>query len=267
MSAPTIPQRLLARLDDLAASLRERGGVIALLGLGSVGTDLARLDDHSDLDFFVVVDDGAQSRFLTQLDWLEVAPVVFTFANTLHGRKVLWADGLYAEYAIFTLEELRASSYAGARVVWSRDEAPVGLEHAGRPAGLSPEVTPEHQIGEALTNLFVGLHRELRGERLAANRLIQTHAVDRLLTFLDLTGGGVSAAQDPFGVERGAERRFSADVLPLAAMVPGYEQNGEAALAILDWLEARVDLARPLAAAIRELAAQVEVRATAGRAR
>jgi len=261
---PTIPERLLARLDDLAASLRDRGGVIALLGLGSVGTDLARLDDHSDLDFFVIVDDEtAQSRLLIEVDWLEVAPVAFSFANTRHGRKVLWADGLYAEYAVFTFDELQASAFAGARVVWSRDDAPAGLEHAGVPVAVSPEVTPEHQVGEALTNLLVGLHRELRGERLAATRLIQTHAVDRLLTFLDLTEGGVGAAQDPFAVERGAERRFPGELLPLAAIVPGYERNGEAALAILEWLEARADVSPALADAIRELAA----RATGGTAR
>lgn len=254
MPEPTVPERLLARLDDLAASVRERGGAIALLGLGSVGTDLTRLDDHSDLDFFVVVDDDAQARYLTELDWLEVAPVAYSFANTRHGRKVLWEDGLYAEYAIFRLDELRASSYAGARVVWRRDDAPAGLDQAGVPVVPDPEVTPEHQVGEALTNLFVGLHREVRGERLAATRLIQTHAVDRLLTFLDLTGAGARAAQDPFAVERGAERRFPAELLPLAAMVPGYGRNREAALAILGWLEARAEVSPPLADAIRELA-------------
>jgi hypothetical protein len=255
---PTIPQRLLRRLDDLAAGLSRRPGVVAVLGLGSVGTDLARLDDHSDLDFFVVLDDGAQTRFLTELDWLGVAPVVYSFPNSIHGRKVLWADGLYAEYAIFTLDELRAGSYSGARVVWSRADAPEGLERAGRPAPTSPYDTPEHQIGEALTNLFVGLHRDLRGERLAAARLIQAHAIDRLLTFLDLTGQAARGRQDPFAVERGAERRFSADVLPLAAMVPGYGRNHEAALAILEWLEARVEVSPPLAEAIRELAGRVQ---------
>jgi hypothetical protein len=118
-------------------------------------------------------------------------------------------------------------------------------------------MTPEYQAGEALTNLLVGLHRDLRGERLAATRLIQTHAIDRLLTFLDLSGQAATPAQDPFGVERGAERRFPADVLPLAAMVPGYEHNIEAALAILKWLEARVEVSPALADAIRELAAHL----------
>ena len=252
-----VPQRLLERLDDLAAGFRQRGDAIAVLGLGSVGRDLERLDEHSDLDFFVVVDEGAKKRYLGELDWLEVAPVVYSFANSVDGRKVLWADGLYAEYAVYTLDELRAGSFFGARVVWSRPDAPEGIEHAGRPLSASPHDTPEYQVGEALTNLFVGLHRDLRGERLAAARLIQTHAIDRLLTFLDLTGHASRPRQDPFAVERGAETRFDPEVLPLAAMVPGYERNVEAALAILAWLEARVEVSRPLADAIRELAAEV----------
>src|SRR6476619_328800 len=86
-----VPQRLLERLDDLAAGFRERGDAIAVLGLGSVGRDLERLDEHSDLDFFVVVDDGAKERYLVELDWLDVAPVVYSFANSVDGRKVLWA--------------------------------------------------------------------------------------------------------------------------------------------------------------------------------
>jgi hypothetical protein len=257
MSEPSIPQRLLRRLEDLAAAVSERGGVIAVLGLGSVGTDLERLDDHSDLDFFVVADDGAETRFREELDWLEVAPVIYSFPNSIHGRKVLWADGLYAEYAIYTLDELRSGSYFGARVIWRRDDAPDGIESLGRPLPPSPYLTPEYQVGEALTNLFVGLHRDLRGERLAAARLIQTHAIDRLLTYLDLTGQAAVPAQDPFAVERGAERRFSADVLPLSAMVTGYERNREAALAILEWLEARVEVSPVLADAIRDLALRV----------
>jgi len=232
-----------------------------VLGLGSVGTDSERLDDHSDLDFFVVVDDGAKERYLTDLAWLEDAgSVAYSFANSVDGRKVLWADGLYAEYAIFTLDELRAGSYFGARVVWAREDAPDGIELAGRPLPPSPYDLPEYQVGEALTNLYIGLHRDLRGERLAAARLIQAHAIDRLLTYLDLTGAAARPRQDPFAVERGAERRFPSDVLPLADMVPGYERNLEAALAILAWLEARTEVSTQLADAIRSVAEQVRAR-------
>lgn len=89
-------------------------------------------------------------------------------------------------------------------------------------------------------------------ETLSATRLIQTHAVDRVLTLAGLQAGGTS--QDAFAVERGAERRFGAGV-PLAAMVPGYGRNREAASAILEWLDAHADVDRALGSAIRRLVA------------
>ncbi len=249
----SVPQRLLERLADLAQVLARRGDAIALIGLGSVGLDLDRLDEHSDLDFFVVVEDGAKQRYLDSIDWLEeLGPVDFSFPNSVDGRKVLYADGLFAEYAIFTLDELRAGSFPPGRLVWARDDAPAGLERSGRPLGPSPYGYPEYHVDEALTNLYVGLHRDARGERLSATRLIQTHAIDRLLTFLELTEG--ISRQDAFVVERGAERRYAPEVLPLSMMVPGYDRNREAALAILAWLEARADVDATLAAAIRLLA-------------
>jgi hypothetical protein len=252
----TIPQRLLQRLDDLGVVLAERGDALALLGLGSVGVDLGRLDDHSDMDFFVVVDDGAKQRYLDSIDWLEeLHPVVFSFPNSIDGRKVLFADGLFAEYAVFTLGELRGASYPPGRLVWQRGDAPAGLESSGRVPGPSPYDDAEYQVNEALTNLYVGLHRDLRGERLSAMRFIQVHAVDRLLTYLELTESAAGAKQDVFVVERGAERRFGLDALPFARLVPGYDHNREAALAMLEWLEARTEVSDVLAAAIRELAA------------
>jgi hypothetical protein len=154
---------------------------------------------------------------------------------------------------VFTLDELRASSYPPGRMVWKRDDAPDGLER-GRVPGPSTYDSAEYQVNEALTNLYVGLHRDLRGERLSAMRFIQVHAVDRLLTFLYLTESSGSPKQDAFVVERGAEKRFARDVLPLAAMAPGYDRNAEAALAMLEWLEARVDVSEALATSIRRLA-------------
>lgn len=227
------------------------GDAVALIGLGSVGRDLDRLDEHSDLDFFVVVDDGAKQRYLDSVDWLEqAAPLAFSFANTVDGRKALFADGLFAEYAVFSLDELRASSFSPGRVIWRRDDAPADLERVGRtPAPTRDD--PEHQVNEALTNLFVGLHRDARGEILSATRLIQSHAVDRLVAFLELTTPNSPPRQDVFAIERGVERRFGSDVLPLAAFAPGYGRNRDAALAILEWLEARAHVDDALAAAIR----------------
>src|SRR5262245_4400467 len=99
----TPPELLLDRLDAIARSLASRADAIALLGVGSVGRDLDRIDEHSDLDFFVIVDGAAKRRYLDDIDWLrEAAPVVYDFENTVDGRKILFADGIYAEYAVFT---------------------------------------------------------------------------------------------------------------------------------------------------------------------
>lgn len=250
-----VPVRLLARLDRLGEVLAARGDAVALIGLGSVGTDLHRLDEHSDADFFVVVDDEpAQHRYLRHLDWLEALhPVAFSFANSPHGRKVLWDDGLFGEYAVFTLAEIQGMPFPPGRLVWSRPDAPDGVE---RPTATVPGPGPvEWQVGEALTNLWVGLHRELRGERLTAMRFIQVHALDRVMSVLDLTGAASGPRQDVFTVERSAERRFPPDVLPLALLAPGYGRNAEAALALLDVLAAHADVDGRMAREIRALGA------------
>jgi hypothetical protein len=252
---PVTPERLLRRLDDIGASLARRDDAIALIGLGSVGVDLARLDEHSDLDFFVIVDEGAKPAYLASIQWLEAAaPVHYSFENSVDGRKVLFEDGIFAEYAVFSLPELEGAGFSPGRIVWRRADAPVGVEVPDRLGGRSPYLTPHYQANEILTNLYVGLHRDARGERLSAARLIQVHAVDRAITLLGLLGEGTGGQQDAFAVERGAERRFGADRLPLAVLMPGYERNHEAALAMLDWLEAHADVDQRLASAVRELA-------------
>ncbi len=266
-AAPSVPERLLRLLDRLGTVLAHRGDAIALLGLGSVGRDLHRLDEHSDADFFVVVDAGAETAYLREIDWLEAtAPIAWSFVNSPHGRKVLFADGLFAEYAVFTLTELAGAGYPPARTIWRRADAPAGLEEPAVP--LPPTPALEEQVGEAVTNLYVGLHRDLRGERLTATRFIQGYAVDRLVMILGLVGLGDGGQQDPFVVERGVERRFPATVLPLGDLVPGYDGNGRAALALLDVLERHVAVPAPIASAVRELgarsAAAAEERASAG---
>ncbi len=262
----SVPARLLGRLDDLGQVLERRGDAIALIGVGSVGHDVGRLDEHSDMDFFVVVQDAAKPQYLASVDWLEeVGAVAFSFANTPDGRKALFADGLFAEYAVFTLAQVRAAAYTAGRVVWRRADAPDGLEEpadgprtvtvgAGSPEEAAAAAT--WHVNEALTNLYVGMHRELRGERLSGARFIQGYAVDQVLAVLDATEPGRAPRQDVFALERGVEGRYDADALPLPSMVPGYEHNADAARAILDWLESRapaltVDAA--MAAAIRAL--------------
>jgi hypothetical protein len=251
----SVPDRILQRLDDLAAVLASRGDARALLGLGSVGVDLGRLDDHSDLDFFVIVDDGAKQRYLDDVDWLEaVHPLAFSFANTVDGRKALWADGLFAEYAVFTLGELDGIPYSPGRVVWRRDDTPESIAVPSRPLPVPGSSSLDWLVGEATTNLFVGLHRYRRGERLSGMRFVQVFVVDSILAIAGQLGLASAPQQDVFAIERSAERRLDPDVIPLASLAQGYDRTPESALASLAWLEQHVDVDPSLAAEIRRLA-------------
>lgn len=229
----------LARLDDLAAHLSRDPDAVALLGLGSAGVEHHRFDDHSDLDFFVVVaTEAAKRRMLDDVAWLAAfgEEPVWSFVNSPDGRKALYADGLFLEYAVFAAAELPGIRFAGARTVWVRPGAEVDLDDHLGPPEPGPLDTVGFHRDEALSNLYVGLHRELRGERLTAVRFVQVHAVDHCLALLRLAPGEPWRQQDPFEPTRRVERTLPAGAFPLAAAVGGYDRNVEAAQAVLDWL-------------------------------
>ncbi len=113
----------LRRLDDLAVSLARRGDVIAVLGLGSAGVETERFDEHSDIDFWLVVDDAAvKEDLLAGTDWLAGFGGRLAYSNVddPNGRKALFEDGLFLEYAVFTPAELTRLAFTGARVAWQR---------------------------------------------------------------------------------------------------------------------------------------------------
>ncbi len=58
------PLQLLQRLDAIGASLRASGLARALLALGSVGAETERLDEYSDLDFFVIAAPSMKQRLI-----------------------------------------------------------------------------------------------------------------------------------------------------------------------------------------------------------
>ena len=232
----------LMRLDDLARHLSTDLRVRAVLGLGSAGAQVDRFDDHSDIDFFVIVDDDAtKNHYIVETDWLAGfgGRAVYSFRNDRNGRKALLDDGLFLEYAVFTPSELERIPFAGARVVWCRAPFSLAPDQYGAVSGDLDTV--EFHLNEALTNLYVGLQRELRGERLTAMRFIQVLAVDRLLSLLRLTAPTRLRQPDPFERTRRIEFAALDDPVPLDQMCRGYSYNLEAAAAVLDWLTARHD--------------------------
>jgi hypothetical protein len=253
--APALPPRLTDRLNALARSLASRDDALGLLALGSIGQETARADAWSDLDFFVLVRPGSKSRYLGSLNWLgEAHPLVWQFANTRDGFKVLMADGLLCEFAVFEPAELPGIPYSPGRWVWRReDEIPAHWAHP-QLALPAPRDTA-WLAGEALSNLLVGLQRYRRGERLAAMRLVQVHALDRVLELIDQQAAPApGVTRDPFNADRRFEARHPAEAAALRSWAPGLDATPQAALALLQRLELLAPLPAAVVARVRALA-------------
>jgi hypothetical protein len=146
----------LRQLDAIGTRLAGDPQALALLALGSVGQDRQRLDEHSDLDFFVVATDP--EALLSDLRWL--GNVQWWHRDTPDGCKAL-VEGLFHEFAVFTPDRFPGVLFEPGVFVWVRK----GFDTSS----MAPSV-PEQQDGdwlcrEILSNLYVGLHRWLRGER------------------------------------------------------------------------------------------------------
>jgi lincosamide nucleotidyltransferase B/F len=229
-------QRLLARLESIGDTLKASGHALALLGLGSVGTELDRIDAYSDLDFFAIVKPGHKQRFLTRLDWLEAsAPLVYSFQNTADGFKALYADGIFCEYAVFEPYELSNIPFAAGRLVWHDESFDTALTVPRE--RQRHERSREWLLGEALTNLYVGLGRVRRGEVVSGTRFIQSYAVDRVLELAAQIETAQPGDEDQFNLERRFEVRFPNVAAHLAAFMQGYDQNRASAVAILAYLD------------------------------
>lgn len=250
----TRSQLLLERLDEIGRSLERTGHALALIGLGSVGVERERLDDFSDLDFFAIVAPGYKRRFIENLDWLEsIHPVAYRFLNTDDGYKLLYADGVFCEFAVFEASELAGIPFAPGLVVWSVPGVNASIGTPVLPIPPPAARSVEWLVGEALTNLYVGMCRYRRGEKLSAERFIQHYSVDRVIDLIVQAEPEPSGLRDPFNIERRLEVRYPGMTQVLASFVQGYDRTPQSALAILSFLEERFAVNAAMAAAVRRL--------------
>ena len=250
-------EQLLNRLDEIGESLSGRPDALALIGLGSVGIDLQRLDQYSDLDFFAIVKAGSKRQFLDDLSWLtEIAPVAYCFANTPDGYKLLYADGIFCEFAVFDEEELTQAVFSPGRVIWKAQGISDDIGIPKRPIEQKGKPSAEWLLGEAITNLYVGLSRERRGEKLSAMRFIQGYAVDRILELSNEMESAESISGDEFNIERRYEQRFPAMTRLLPELLQGYQRNRESALAALSFLDRNFGIHPAMKAAVLEFCEQ-----------
>lgn len=248
-------EQLLGRLSQVAEVLERSGKGVALLGAGSTGLELERLDQFSDLDFLAVVAEGSKDEFVSSLAWLEaVHPIAYAYRNTVDGYKVLFADGIFAEFGILTPTELTAIPYPPTRIVWKTDAFDERQAQGNDlpPQGGKPSL--EWLIGEILTNLYVGLSRYKRGEKLAAFHLVQVHAVNRIVELAPYIEAAQSLPSDIFARERRFEGRFPGVSAPLSAFMQGYDATPQSARAILEFLNERFEVNKTMREAILNLA-------------
>lgn len=245
---------LLKRLDEIGHSLERSGRALALIGLGSVGVELDRLDQYSDLDFFVIVEEGYKRVYIDTLRWLsDVHPIVYSFLNTEDGYKALFADGIFCEFAVFELDELKNIPFVPGRIVWKREDVPDTVSQPVSKPASRVRRTKEWLLGEALTNLYVGLNRDKRGEKLSATRFIQGYAVDRCLELVEYIETAKLAHRDPFVTERRFEKRFPEIAAQVHTWMQGYDKNCESALVILAFLKKNFEVEKAIANSIQEL--------------
>ena len=251
------PQQLLERLDAIGESLKASGNALALLGLGSVGMETARLDAYSDLDFFAIVRKGFKAHYIDNLDWLSnVQPIAYAFRNTDDGYKVLFEDDIFCEFAVFEPQELSHIPFSAGRIVWKADDFDESLSVPQPSTPPTPKPTEFH-LGEALTNLYVGMGRYHRGEKLSAARFIQNYAVDHILQLADKIEMEQFAFLDQYNQERRFEQRFPNIAAHLPSFVQGYDRCPQSALAIIEFLEAHFEVNPAIAARIRALCAEI----------
>lgn len=244
--------RLLARLDAIGDSLQATGNALALIGLGSVGLERERIDAYSDLDFFVIAKEGCKQAFLADLAWLScLAPIAYAFQNSVDGYKAFYADGIFCEFAIFERAELVSIPFSRGRIVWKAADVDENIAIPVRSAPPLERKPIEWLVGEALTNLFVGVGRDRRGEKLAALRLIQSFAVDRVLELMEHLETAQASERDEWAPERRYEQRYPTTAQVLPTFMQGYERNRESASAILAFLEQHVSVNSMMAQAIR----------------
>jgi hypothetical protein len=232
-------------LEILSKAARNSPHAIALIGAGSAGAEIARMDQYSDIDFFLIVEDDFSSGFINDNSWFgRDLPIVFAFRDTDHGNKALLENGVFLEFAIFTQAELAQNGIPGLRTIWSKSGFSLPDLSAKQPTVR--EVS--YYVDQALSNLLVGALRLHRGERLAALAMIERYALTNLLTAYRMKNN--LEIQDPFNIERRAEQALRVD---FTALVQGYERLEGSLEKILAFAEENFEVNESIAQSIREL--------------
>jgi hypothetical protein len=170
---------------DFKVALREKSladtRILGIVWAGSAA-DVARFDEYSDYDFYLITLDDQAEPMRRNLEWLPQSENIAYFAReTAHGLKVVYNDGTILEYAVFTLDELSNSVVNHYAIdldkadVESRTKA---IQAKGEPK--SHETVEDH-LAIIYTLLMIAIGRARRGETLIAGQFIRSYAALHLI--------------------------------------------------------------------------------------
>jgi lincosamide nucleotidyltransferase B/F len=229
---------LIKRLEEIGLSLKKNNEVLALIGLGSSGLERERLDEFSDLDFFVIVKEGYAQQYIHNLDWLStVSPIGFHFQNADVGHKLLFADGVFCEFAVFEPNELKNIPLYMGKIIWKSedfDEITCILDEKWKP---QEDREVEWLLGEALTNIYIGLQRFGGGEKYTAFEFVQVYATTKMVDLISRMEEEHHSFKDPYNKGRRLEKRYPTLTQEFPKFIQGYDKTPESAKAILDFLD------------------------------
>jgi hypothetical protein len=235
---------LIKRLEEIGNSLKDSKNALALLALGSCGPEQERIDEYSDLDFLEKKKNGYKQKYINELDWLKiVAPIEYYFKNTVDGYKLMFSDDVFCEFAVFEGSELQGIPFSKGKLIWSADDfdeticEPKLLGKMGQ-----KEKDVNWVIGEIITNIYVGLGRYRRGEKLSAYRLIQYHAFEKIIDLLPKIEQGKEIIADIFNRDRRIENKYPKTSVKFCEFIQGYDKTPESAKAMLEFLEQNFEI-------------------------
>ena len=104
----------------------------------------------------------------------------------------------------------------------------------------------EWLLGEILCNLYIGLGRYQRGEKLAAYDFIQNRSVKLWTELINLEKTSKSDFIDIFNSNRRFEKGYPNEAKQLPHFLQGYERISESAQALLEYLDKHYPLKRIL---------------------
>jgi len=192
--------------DLLRARLEADPRVRALVALGSTAAPELR-DEHSDHDFWVVVEDGERAGFVADPGWLPDAGEIVAWVR--QGERygtALFESGQVVEVGIFEVAELSSGRLSHYRVCFDRAGIAETLaEIAANSPSRSGRLDDRPECEILFLTLLTGACRAARGEHLSAQKYLAYHALDMLLGLLARRDPSEPDGRDPLDPWRRVE--------------------------------------------------------------